>query len=401
MTAGIAFLTIFFGISFRYSKAAYGILLALLPAYLLRFQIVGIPTTALELMVGVFLLAVLLTHYKKESWVKIKKLGQINQAVLGLVAAAIISVLVSPEPVRALGQFKAFFVEPILLFYAAVVIFKSKQELKTPLAFLFWSATLISLFGIVQYWTHLWLPLRFWGYGEEIKRITSVFEYPNALALYLAPVFTLFLSLFAKQYRVVKPWQMGSGLILMLIALMLTYSRGAWLGILAGLAVLLIKQNRQAVRKWAAGLAIALIVMSPFAFNRFKQSFNDASSGERVALYKAAVDKILGNPLLGNGLYGFRTTLEQNPEYQGEILNYPHNIILNFWIETGLLGIICFALIIFFALKRYKQKPHLLSLAAALFLVTMFVHGMVDAPYFKNDLSVLFWSVLAIFFIEE
>lgn len=399
ITAVIA-LVIFLVLSLKRPAWAFGLILALLPAYIIRFSILNIPTTALELMVGVFLLAVVISNFNTTSLKRIKNLGTVNFWIGALFLAGIVSTIVSPEPTRALGQLKAFILEPILLFYAVIVAFKTADDIKISLRFLFWSAGVISAFGLLQYWTHLFLPLRFWGYGEEMKRITSVFEYPNALALYLAPLFIFFLALYVKGYNLGKKYWPLLGLAVMAIAIILTYSRGAWLGVLAGIVILLLRQSGVSLRKWGALGVVALLVISPLLFTRFKSTFHDASSSERMALYRTGVNKILDQPLLGNGLYGFRDTLK-NSDYSGEILNYPHNIILNFWLETGLLGIISFALLIFFALRQYRNRPTILKFAAALFLLVMIAHGMVDAPYFKNDLSILFWSILAMFYIPE
>jgi putative inorganic carbon (hco3(-)) transporter len=399
MILGAIALVAFLILSLRQPRVAYGLILALLPAYLYRLDI-GIPTTGLELIVGVFLLAVLLTHYDEQSWKRIKGLGRVNFAILALLLAAVVSTLVSPEPVKALGQLKAFFVEPMLMFYASVLVFRSKKDLAVPLRMLFASAALISAFGIFQYWTHVYLPLRFWGYGVEVKRITSIFEYPNALALYLAPLFALFLTLFIKNYPLARKGWYGAGLVLMLIALILTSSRGAWLAVMAALAVLFMRRQGISLKKWGAAAAVILIMVSPLIFTRFKLVFHDGSSSERIELYKAAVNKIVDNPLLGNGLYGFRQTLEKS-DYSGEVLNYPHNIILNFWLETGLLGVLSFAAIIHLALKKYRSKPSVLGFAAAIYLLAMFTHGTVDVPYFKNDLSILFWFMVSVFYIED
>ena len=80
---------------------------------------------------------------------------------------------------------------------------------------------------------------------------------------------------------------------------------------------------------------------------------------------------------------------------------YPHNIFLNFWTELGLAGMVLFAWIIgrfvYLGLKLLKQesdqKGIILGLICA--MVVIFVHGLVDVPYFKNDLAVVFWVLLA------
>ncbi len=400
MTIAVAVvLLIFFLLSLKKPAWSYGIILGLLPAYVFRIKILNIPTTYLEILVGVFLLAVLLAHFNKESLDKLKSLKTLNWVIGLFLLAATIATIYSPEPMKALGQLKAFFIEPVLLFYAAVVAIKNKEQLFTTLRFLFWSAFIISLFGLVQYWTHVWLPLRFWGYGLEMKRITSVFEYPNALALYLAPVFIFFLATYLKGEKLVGKFWMPVGLILMAIALTLTYSRGAWLATIVAVVVLALQTSALNLKRWGIGGIILLLVMSPLLLTRMKTTFHDGSSSERVQLYKVAVSKITNSPLLGNGLYGFRQTLE-NSTYGGEILNYPHNIVLNFWVETGLLGVLSFFLIIFLALKQYRQRPKVIKLAAALFLLTIVTHGMVDVPYFKNDLSILFWFMLSVLYID-
>ncbi|HEX9503907.1 MAG TPA: hypothetical protein VF974_06345, partial [Patescibacteria group bacterium] len=96
----------------------------------------------------------------------------------------------------------------------------------------------------------------------------------------------------------------------------------------------------------------------------------------------------------------FRTT-QMQANYSGEILNYPHNIFLNFWLELGILGLISFAWIIFLAYKQYKksQGQNPLAVAAGVYILIMLIHGLVDAPYFKNDLALLFWFMIAIFYL--
>ncbi len=84
-----------------------------------------------------------------------------------------------------------------------------------------------------------------------------------------------------------------------------------------------------------------------------------------------------------------------------EIYKYPHNIFLNFWTELGLTGMVLFALVIgkflFIGLKLLetdcRNKGIILGLIGA--MMAIFIHGLVDVPYFKNDLSVLFWIIVA------
>jgi putative inorganic carbon (HCO3(-)) transporter len=362
-----------------------GIILALLPTFQVRFNLLGLPTTLLEILLAVFLLFSLHKFDAK----KIQNLGKINNAILAFVLAGIISVIISPEKARALGQLKAFIIEPILLFYAVVLLFKNK-DLNIPLRFLFVSASLISLFGIVQYFTYLNLPMQFWGTGEEIERITSIFHHPNALALYLAPLFGFFFTLTISRYKLFKDqWANWLGLFLMAVALILTFSRGAWLAVVITLGWLLVRQFSWKQIALPAGLIVLILLTIPPVRERVLLGFNDPSSLVHMELWKAGFQTVIANPLFGNGLHGFTAF---NVEY-------PHNIFLNFWIEMGLLGLISFASIIFFTFKQIKKTPSTLTLAAGVFLVTLILHGLVDHPYFRNDLSILFWFITALIYL--
>ena len=103
-----------------------------------------------------------------------------------------------------------------------------------------------------------------------------------------------------------------------------------------------------------------------------------------------------------------------------EIYMYPHNLVLNFWTELGLLGA---SLFIWIIIKFYNsgiktfiqnskftctrltgeiqnskqvnnEKYIILGLIGA--MTVIIVHGIVDVPYFKNDLAIIFWVLLAI-----
>jgi O-antigen ligase len=83
-----------------------------------------------------------------------------------------------------------------------------------------------------------------------------------------------------------------------------------------------------------------------------------------------------------------------------EIYMYPHNIFLNFWSELGLLGALLFSWIIAKFLWQsstlYLKEKNFLALGLCGAMLVILIHGLVDVPYFKNDLSVLFWILIAL-----
>ncbi|MEK7108413.1 MAG: hypothetical protein AAB898_01965, partial [Patescibacteria group bacterium] len=88
-----------------------------------------------------------------------------------------------------------------------------------------------------------------------------------------------------------------------------------------------------------------------------------------------------------------------------EIFQYPHQIFLNFWSELGLAGLVAFFLLLaryFMTLRETLRRvpsaqPWVAMLVAS--MAALLVHGLVDVPYFKNDLSMLTWTLIAILLI--
>jgi O-antigen ligase len=76
---------------------------------------------------------------------------------------------------------------------------------------------------------------------------------------------------------------------------------------------------------------------------------------------------------------------------------------LTFWVEVGLLGMVAFAVIFFGLLYRgWRAFPKASGFYHAVLwgvlgsLVLWGVHGLVDSPYWKNDMSVEFWILAAL-----
>jgi O-antigen ligase len=373
-----------------------GLILALLPTYLIRYNFHNLPTTYLELLLVIFLIIIFIKNSARLP--ELKKLGNINWLILAFVLAGIISSIIAPDKRAALGVLKAFIVEPILLFYALRLVIRRKEDLTTPLNLLFLGSIVVGLFGILQYATFIHLPLKFWGTGVEVERIVSVFDYPNALALYLAPLTAFFLAALIYDERILNRKNFVVGLTIMITALVLTFSRGAWLALSATTFALLASKYPLKKVIVAAAILVAIAFAYPVTRHRLNLIAHDASSSARLELFDVAFLKLQKSPILGNGLAGFPATLREF-NFRGEILNYPHNIFFNFWLDMGLLGMISFFGIMFVGGNRYKTNRNWYTTAALAYLLTMVFHGMVDVPYFKNDLSILFWFMISIFYI--
>jgi O-antigen ligase len=147
--------------------------------------------------------------------------------------------------------------------------------------------------------------------------------------------------------------------------------------------------------------AITLVVLEIPLLNR-RLSYVAHSVTLRSALYNQALSMLSERPIFGAGISGFPVRVAKfRPASEGVHL-YPDNLWLTTWTELGLLGLAAFAVIFFSLLWRGWRavgratdiwRPVIWGASGA--LVLYLVHGLLDSPYWKNDLSVEFWLMAA------
>lgn len=421
----ILFFSFFTYFAWRNLLWAAAAVVALLPSYLLRFSIGPLPSTVLEGMIlilfTVWVIKFKLKREKLNSPLKILKTKNWSLLVLAWLVFAAISLLISPDLRGAAGIYKAYFIEPILFLFVLLSVVKNKNDLEPFFYALGFSALYVSAFAIYQKFTGFAIPNPIWQ-AEETRRVTSFYGFPNAIGLYLAPIIVLYAGLLIDKilntrYKIQKTkYLLAIGYLILVIissslAIVFARSEGAYAGILVGLFFLgiMIKKLRWPTVA-AAVIFILVIGLAPqFRHYAAKQiTFQNDSGKVRLIMWQETWQMLRDRTLSGAGLAGYQETFA--PYHKAkyiEIYLYPHNLFLNFWSELGLGGLIVFLLIIikFFKdnikkllstryLPRQKISPFFITLTAV--MIAILVHGLVDVPYFKNDLSILFWLIIGL-----
>jgi putative inorganic carbon (HCO3(-)) transporter len=423
---------LFAGLTILSDKKGLTLLVALLPLYGIRLSFWGVPSTLLEVIVwGTFVGWVIRQwHYHGRPITPNLKqaLGPQNPfhtyapLIILWLAVATAAMWYSPNPLAALGIWKAYFIEPLMVFVMIVLTFKNRLERWWIPAALGLSAVAMASLAILQKMTGQFLPEP-WATNLPL-RVTSWYSYPNAVGLFAAPILAMFLVWFIislKSHWAFHrfSWRSGLGLvtkilviILLSAAIVFAVSKGAMLGVIVGLFFsLLIIFRRQWY--WVVGGAIiisGLILSSPFGQSLVDEiMFRSPSGVIRKVVWSESLDFLIDHPLAGSGLAGYQTALEPyhqwwRPEvspYKLEIFLYPHNVFLNVWTELGLAGLLTFlALLSIFFYEAWMKCDRLLSVMAVAAMIALLTHGLVDVPYFKNDLAVLFWIIMALPLLE-
>jgi O-antigen ligase len=380
----------------------------------------------------IIILAVVVLIKKEINWKRIRK-DMFFYPVIMILLASTIAVVVagvkyplgsdlSVAPlIKALGIWKAYFVEPIIFYWLALSLITVRRHLEG----LFWalgaSVVYLGLFGFWQYFSGYGVPQAFMNDSGGVDRIVSVFGYPNAIGLYMGPILVIFLgflfyrnpdSLLLYFNNTSRFWLKLAVVVIAVLSLFLAQSEGAIAGVAVatGLLMLVNKKSR----------AILLLILAIGAIIFFthpeirdliitKLTMSDYSSLVRRLMWQETFTMLKDNWFWGIGLASFPTAFAGYHKFRFEIFPYPHNELLNVWSELGLLGVISFGwLALCFVKTNVKNIFHIVAqsagklpfdkVASFTFLLAgleIVIHGLVDAPYFKNDLAIVFWILIA------
>ena len=372
---------------YRFTIILAALTAALAPTYLVRWHIGFYPTTLLEIFI--LLTAATFAVETVRQRTRPQWMLPITIPVALFLVAGAIAGLVAPSRLSGLGLFRAFIVEPILFGFVLINVVTTPARAKLVLAGLGIAGLAVGLPNAVV----VLEALRAHTYDVTQSPPVVIYTSPNDAPLFLGPLIgmagSLFLHSLDLRTRVLS-------LVFLLGAVasaLLSFSRGGYL-MLAAVAVVLALSHRW--RIWLlAGMAVVALVLifaTPIG-SRIALQFQDVAGNTilgprgRIFLWSRGLEVIRDQPLTGAGLSGF----------------YPHNIVLNFWVATGILGLVAFAWLMYATLRvswhgwrRGVGEWRALEFGVFVALVAVLAHGLVDVPYFKNDLSLAFWTILGI-----
>ncbi len=205
-----------------------------------------------------------------------------------------------------------------------------------------------------------------------------------------------------------------------MLALTLTYSRGPWVAMLVALSSLLFvnKYYRTLGALFAvSALALLMVIYPPVKNNQLLNDINlrvtstlkGYSSGREV-IYAVGLKMIKDSPLSGVGIggveknyAGYVNKIEWAPlERKQMVYGHLHNLYLQIYAETGLIGFasfiwLCVCLLHSLAVKSFKSCDSVSGMerayAAGTFLafVSVLIMGFSEYNMFNNEISRILW----------
>lgn len=240
-------------------------------------------------------------------------------------------------------------------------------------------------------------------------RIAGTLGHPNSFGGYLALVLPVSLMILVTPVGKAVKWLGAASFLLGTVALVLTQSRGAWIGYGLSLALLGVfsYQSRWVPRRTLGLLSIAALVPIAALVNVVAPrlgSFNDAAAQARLPLMQLALTMIGDQPIRGVGVNNYSTALPQylTIDYSQAWISTVHNKYLLVWAETGLVGLAAFLVFLGSALRNglrvwRSQDPFLapVALGLAVGVVGVMVHMAVSLQHARAQVQLL-WLVVGL-----
>lgn len=298
------------------------------------------------------------------------------------------------------------FISVVFLF---IILVKNTLALKTILLAAAVAAFGTALIGIYQYLTGNievgWVDSEMFA---GMVRIYSTFENPNVYGEYLLFMIPLSLALFFGTKRgLYKLFWVGAGLM-MVVALLLTMSRGCWIGLAAGVLIYFAIADRRFLWLFLAAVVALPFVLPEAIMTRLLSIGNleDSSSLYRLYIWLGTFSMLKDYWLTGVGL-GTKafSGVYSAYAYNSVIAPHPHNLYLNIISETGVVGLIGFVWVSVAGLKNSISKAfasagfnrHMGAALAAAF-TGIFVQGIFDNVFYNYRIVLVFWMFIAFSF---
>jgi O-antigen ligase len=383
-----------------------------LPLYLIRFPLFGIPATLLECVIGaatLFTIYKLITNtaFREESKKRLFALQEekiLLAAIILFIIGATLGVYYSLHLRAALGEWKAFYIEPLLIALLTFIHVRTRKDIHQLIYSLFVGSIILGLYTIVQRFTGFGVPYAFWENGASY-RVTGWYGFPNAVGQALFPSAILSLGLFIihtteKTIRIKESILYTAAFFTSILGILFAKSTGSLLAVIAGMGIFLVGYKKTRIPSLILGgiMLISLFLLPSDQALRQELLAENRSGQIRVSMWKEAIEFLRANPFSGAGLASYTDRIvPYHTQVNGEnieIFHHPHNMFLTMWVNIGLFGFVGYVLLLVWVGKKsitLLQSNILFALLPLAVMVGFIVAGLVDSPYIKNDMSVLFW----------
>ncbi len=279
------------------------------------------------------------------------------------------------------------------------------------------TAVPVSLYGIFEYFTgravNDWLDRTV--FPEIEGRIVSTFSNSNILSVYLLLAAGLSLALIPLAKRAGGRLAALFSFAAIGTALVLTYSRGAWLAILLAFLLFLLLYNRRApvlIPLFGIALPLVIHILPETILHRFSSALvpifrlgtPDSSASYRISVYRGVFSALSEHFMGGIGVGGSAFTAVY-PDYAlagAEEAVHSHSLYLQAFLETGISGLVFLigiAVLLFLSVISHRANgqnttARILHVGAFTSLSAVLIAGLSDHVFYSPRIFLLFFLIV-------
>ena len=307
------------------------------------------------------LMLTLITAFMNKSIVSIS--NPLNKLVIIFSLIVIVSSVLAFKPGASWG-YKEAMMGWVLAYFLVIKIVNTER-----LAILFIAAYLLFNLKMAQFGSIIWIKRGFsfadYGLNGAPGWFQNSGEYAIQMLIYgsLALAFIVSLNDYLGRY---KKWILYGAASMGYLAVMGASSRGSQLALAIIAVWFLLKQKNGFKGLLVLGLlSIVLFNLLPEEqMQRFREIGQDGSSLQRLAYVEAGIEIIKENPVLGVGYNNWIPYMfykHPNGVGPGQTIQAAHNIYIQAGTELGLVGLICFLMMAFYAFVNNARTRKMAS----------------------------------------
>jgi len=220
-----------------------------------------------------------------------------------LLATALLSIPLALEPAEAFDAFVEYF-KVVLIFVVMVNVVRTERRLKTLWILVLIASCILCVNAVNDYRLGV-LAMN----GLRIKgSIGGLFDNPNDLALHLVTMFPIALALFFGSRNPVTKFVYLGIALLIVAGIVVTFSRGGFLALLAATCVLiwkLVRSSRWLLIPVAIMLVVLFVLFAPGGYKARLSTSDDESAMARFDDLKRSVFVAARHPVVGVGMNNY------------------------------------------------------------------------------------------------
>ena len=319
--------------------------------------------------------------------------------------ASVLSTILAVEPLASLIELRNLF--EVLVFYLIVNQVTTEERATTLVRVLIITATIMALYGLSQSLMH--------GIDFRVRGTMSI--YMTFAGLLMLVALMLVAQVLCCTHRRQLLWTVPA-LLIITAALLMTQTRSAWCGLIAGCCVIFALRQKALLLALPLVALIVLLVIPQTIKIRALSIVNrrEITAQERLSMWSSGIRIIRDHPWTGVGMGAMVRIYPHYREPDSPVdpkrrIGHLHNNIIQVAAERGLLGLACWLWIwgaygyqtwrIYERLEPEQRQAKALVVGSLASVIGFHIEGLFEHTFGDTEVITLLYFLMALPFVVQ